>query len=145
MRLGALLLLLIVMASVVIFLLLFALGSFLFSKWLPTSIALIADYLLLIGVAFLLVFLLNMYICPFKAKMRCFLPGTLITVIAWGIAVVGFSIYLNISNVSRLYGALSAIIVFLLWLYIMMICFIVGVIFNSENVLKSLKKHKKKK
>lgn len=34
----------------------------------------------------------------------------------------------------KLYGALSAIIVFMLWLYVLMICFVVGVIFNSEKI-----------
>ena len=52
---------------------------------------------------------------------------------------------------SRLYGALSAIIIFLLWLYILMICFIIGVIFNSERVLRVMRgsvnpnMHKKRK
>ena len=60
-------------------------------------------------------------------------------------AVIGFSVYLKISNMSRLYGALSTIIVFLLWLYILMICFIVGVIFNSENVILIRKNKNKRK
>ena len=148
-RLGALLLLVIVMALVVAFLLVFALGSFLFSRLLPRAWELLADYALLALVSFLLVLLLNMYICPRKAPVRCFLPGTFITVIAWIVAIIGFSVYLKISNLTRLYGALSAIIVFLLWLYVLMICFIVGVIFNSERVflqtIKKGKKHKKRK
>ena len=142
-RLGALILMVIVMATVVVFLLLFALGSFLFSRILSKMWERIADYTLLAAVAFLLVLLLNMYICPHKAKMKTFLPGTLITVIAWVGAVIGFSVYLKISNMTQLYGALSTIIVFLLWLYILMICFIVGVIFNSENV-RLTRKNKKK-
>ena len=73
--------------------------------------------------------------------MRSFLLGTLITVVSWIGAVIGFSAYLNISNMSKLYGALSTVIVFLLWLYILMVCFIVGVILNSEKILK---KHDKK-
>ena len=144
-RLGALLLLIIVMALVVVFLLVFALGSFLLSRILSHKWELLADYALLMLVSFFLVLLLNMYICPYKASMRCFLPGTFITVIAWIAAVIGFSVYLKISNVTRLYGALSAIIVYLLWLYVLMICFIVGVIFNSERVLLAQTKPKKKK
>ncbi len=140
-RLGALLLLFIVMATVVIFLFIFALGNFLFSRLLPSAWEMLADYALLIAVSFLMVLLLNMYICPNKEHVKLFLPGTGITVFLWVGAVLGFSVYLKISNMSRLYGALSTIIVFLLWLYILMICFIVGVIFNSENVRLS---HKKK-
>ena len=133
-RLGALVLLIIVMASVVTFLLVFALGSFLFSRLLSGWWAKLADYLLLAAVAFFLVLLLNMYICPYKTSVRNFLFGTVITVIAWVGAVIGFSVYLRIGNVSRLYGALSTIIVFLLWLYVLMICFVIGVILNSEKI-----------
>lgn len=142
-RLGALVLLIIVMATVIVFLLTFALGSFLFSRLLSKTWERIADYALLTAVAFLLVLLLNMYICPFKAKMRSFLLGTSVTVVAWAVAILGFSVYLKISNVSRLYGALSTLIVFLLWLYILMIGFIVGVILNSEQILKKQKKQKR--
>ena len=144
-RLGALVLLIIVMATVVVFSLVFAMGSFLFSRFLSKTWERIADYALLLAVGFLLVLLLNMYICPFKAKMRWFLPGTAVTIVAWTVAVIGFSVYLKIGNVSRLYGALSTIIVFLLWLYLLMIGFIAGVIFNSEKIAKMQKKQKRRK
>jgi uncharacterized BrkB/YihY/UPF0761 family membrane protein len=65
-------------------------------------------------------------------------------VISWIGAIIGFSVYLKISNMSQLYGALSTIIVFLLWLYVLMICFIAGVIFNSEKVML-LRKNKNKR
>lgn len=142
-RLGALILLIVVMATVVAFLLVFALGSFVFSRLLSKTWERLADYALLLAVAFLLVLLLNVYICPYKAKTRAFLPGTLLTVLAWTLAVAGFSVYLKLGNISRLYGALSTIIVFLLWLYVLMICFIIGVILNSEKVSRQRrKKHK---
>ena len=67
-------------------------------------------------------------------KIKELLPGTLITVAAWAIALIGFTVYLKIGNMGRLYGALSAIIVFMLWLYVLMICFVAGVIFNSEKI-----------
>lgn len=150
-RLGALILLIIVMASVVVFLLLFALGSFLFSQLLTKTWERIADYLLLAIIAFFLILILNIYICPHKTEMKNFLPGTFLTVGLWILAIIGFSIYLKIGNMGRLYGALSAIIVFLLWLYILMTCFIVGVIFNSERVINAKaaanqsKTHKKRR
>ncbi len=143
-RLGALVLLIIVMAGAVAFLLVFALGSFLISRLLSSAWERVADYALLIALAFLLVLLLNMYICPYKEKAKSFLTGTILTVVAWAIAVAGFSLYLRVGNLSRLYGALSTVIVFLLWLYVLMICFIVGVIFNSEKILKKQEKQTKK-
>ncbi|MBR2375000.1 MAG: YihY/virulence factor BrkB family protein [Clostridia bacterium] len=139
-RLGALVLLVIVMLTTVAFLLVFAIGSFLFARLFSRPWALIADYALLAGVAFFLALLLNVYVCPYKTSARAFLPGTFLTVSAWAVAFIGFSVYLKISNVGKLYGALSAIIVFLLWLYILMICFIVGVIFNSERIHKERKR-----
>ncbi len=144
-RFGALILLIIIMAAAVAFLLIFAFGSFLFSRLFSSVWEKIADYTLLAGVSFLLVLLLNMYICPYKENFRSFLAGTGITVGAWAIAVAGFSVYLKIGNISRLYGALSTVIVFLLWLYILMICFIAGVIFNSEKILKKHNKQIKKR
>jgi membrane protein len=131
------------MATVVAFLLVFALGSFVFSRLLSKAWERLADYALLLAVAFLLVLLLNVYICPYKARLKSFLPGTILTVLAWTVAIAGFSIYLKLGNLSRLYGALSTLIVFLLWLYVLMICFIVGVILNSEKVSRQRrKKHK---
>lgn len=148
-RFGAFVLLVIVMLTVVAFLALFALGSFLFSRLFSRPWELLADYALLIAVAFFLVLLLNMYVCPYKTSPKSFLLGTFFTVVAWIVAFIGFSVYLRISNIDKLYGALSAIIVFLLWLYILMICFIVGVIFNSEHILmehnaKKLRSRRKK-
>ena len=143
-RLGAFILLLIVMLTVIAFVVVFAFGSFVFSRLFPHRLELAADYILLASVSFFLVLLLNMYICPFKAKAKFFLSGTAMTVFFWILAVFGFSVYLKISNMDKLYGALSALIVFLLWLYVLMICFIVGVIFNSEKVIE-LSKHKRKK
>lgn len=144
-RLGALILLFIVMFTVVAFLLIFAIGTFLFSRLLLGLWEKIADYALLFTLSFALVLLLNAYICPYKTKIKYFLSGTLLTVIGWAFAVTGFTVYLKISNLAKLYGALSAVIVFLLWLYLLMICFIVGVIINSEKIDKERKKERKER
>lgn len=143
-RVGALVLLIIVMLSAVLFAVAFAVGSFVFSRLFSKKSEILADYLLLAAVSFLLVLLLNMYICPYKAKAKLFLPGTFITVLFWILSVFGFSVYLKIGNMTRLYGALSTLIIFLLWLYILMICFIVGVIFNSERVTAYKKKQEER-
>lgn len=134
MRLGALILMFIVMALVVAFGLLFALGTYLFSKLITGAWERFADYTLLLALSFALALLLNAYICPYKKPLKYFLPGAVFTVSAWAVTVVGFAFYLKISNMNKLYGALSTIIVFLLWLYVLMICFIIGVIINSEKI-----------
>ena len=145
-RLGALALMFIVMILIFAFVVVFALGTLLFSRFLSSLLQRIASYALLATLAFALALLLNAYICPYKAPLKRFIPGALMTLGAWAIAVTGFAIYLKISNMDKLYGALSTLIVFLLWLYALMICFIAGVIFNSERVSpKNKKKNAKRK
>ena len=144
-RIGALILWTIFMALIVVFLLLFALGSFLFSLILPIGWEKTADYFLLTVLSCLLVFLLNVYVCPYKVNVKRFLPGTMITVGAWALSLIGFSIYTRIGNLGRLYGALSAVIVFFLWLYVLMICFIIGVIINSDKITKEQQRNRKYK
>ena len=138
-RLGALALMFIVMALVLAFGLLFAIGTYLFSRLVTGGWERFADYALLLALSFALALLLNAYICPYKMPLKYFLPGTALTVSAWAVSVVGFAFYLKIGNMNKLYGALSTLIVFLLWLYILMICFIVGVIFNSEKIVSEKK------
>lgn len=63
-----------------------------------------------------------------------------------GIASFGFTIYLRLGNMQKLYGAVALFIVFLLWLYLLMICFVIGVILNCYLVnqdQKIKKRHKK--
>ena len=133
-RLSAVVLMFLVMAIVAVCVVGFAACMWLFSRFFPPVWERIADYALLITLAFSLVLLLNAYICPYKMPLSHFLSGTLFTVLAWSVAIVGFGIYLRISNMDKLYGALSAIIVFMLWLYILMICFVIGLIINSEKI-----------
>ena len=139
-RVAALILLLCVLVLAVGFLFVYALGSIVLSRWAPRGVELLIDQVLLVILAFLLSLLLNVYVCPYKRKMRVFLSGACLTVGLWTIAALGFSLYLKVGNLTKLYGALSTIIVFFLWLYVMMIGFIVGVIFNSEKVIKSRKR-----
>ena len=141
-RLSALVLLLIVMIFAIVALAAFAIGSFVFSKILTGSLNVLADYVLLAVISFAFVWLLNAYACPYKIPFKTFLPGTALTVILWGAALVGFALYLKLGNIDQLYGTLSAVIVFLLWLYVLMICFVVGMIFNYEKV-KFLRENKK--
>jgi membrane protein len=138
-RITAFAVLFIIMAFVMVALSVFALASFL-SAWLFSGVVeRLVHYLLLLTVSFLLVLILNKYICPYKASIKIFLPGTITTIFAWTVSLFGFAIYLKIGNIDRLYGAISAIIIFLLWLYVLMICFVSGVIINSERVLKKRK------
>lgn len=135
-RIGAVLPMLCLMALAVVSAATITVCGFVFSKIFSSAIQAILNYAVTFALSFALVFLLNIYICPYRAKIGKFLRGTLITVIAWTGAVIGFAVYLKIGNLGRLYGALNTLIVFMLWLYVMMICFVVGVILNSENISK---------
>jgi uncharacterized BrkB/YihY/UPF0761 family membrane protein len=134
-RLGALIQLFFVMFSVALSAALLAGGSFLFSRLFSFWLQTLLDDSLTFVVSFFLVWLLNGYICPYKVKARELIFGTVTTVAAWAAALIGFKIYLRFGNLNKLYGALSAVIAFMLWLYILMICFVAGVIFNSDKIV----------
>jgi uncharacterized BrkB/YihY/UPF0761 family membrane protein len=134
-RLGALVQLFAVMLLVAIGALLLAGGSFLFSRLFTRWLQVVLDYSFMLVLSFFLVWLLNGYVCPYKVKPHELLYGTSVTVAAWAVALIGFSIYLKIGNLRRLYGALSAVIAFMLWLYMLMVCFVAGVIFNSDKIV----------
>ena len=74
-RIRAFVLFILVLGITVLFLLTLALAGFLFSKFLSRAWLLALNSLLLTGVAFLLVILLNIYMCPYKAKTKDFLSG----------------------------------------------------------------------
>ena len=60
--------------------------------------------------------------------------------------IVILNLYVTFGSVEKLYGAVALFIVFLLWLYVLMICFVTGVIFNCyliERDKKLEKRHKK--
>lgn len=133
-RIVALVLMFVLMIFSVVAVAVVAGGAFVFSQIFSRPVELIADYALLLVVSFLVVLGLNAYVCPYRAKVRELLPGTALTVVAWTGALLGFQVYLLLGNVGRLYGALSAIIVAMLWLYVLMICFVAGVAINSERV-----------
>ena len=79
---------------------------------------------------FALILLLNIYICPYRVGVRGALWGSLLTLLLGGMASFGFSIYTKFSSMEKLYGAAVFLILFLLWLYVLMTCFIIGVVFN---------------
>lgn len=138
-RIGAVGALFFILAILVLTLFAFAMLSLLLVRVFGFRFEGVLQYALLATVGFLLALFLNVYICPYKTSLKYFVPGSLFTVAAWAIAIVGFAVYLRVGNMERLYGALSAVIVFLLWLYMLTLCFVAGIIFNSERVLKLTK------
>lgn len=94
-------------------------------------------YALILAVSFLIVWILNLYVCPYRTRPSDTALGSLFTAIAWLVASLAFSVYLRFASPERLYGALSVAIVFMLWLYWLMICFTAGVVYNCSRVEKT--------
>jgi uncharacterized BrkB/YihY/UPF0761 family membrane protein len=117
-------------------------GTIWFTRSLPKWLQYPVVYVFVLAIGFLVAWAFNHYICPYKIRPSQTALGSFYTAIAWLIASIAFSVYLQLSNAERLYGALSIVIIFLLWLYWMMICFTSGVIFNRYHVAKNRLKEK---
>lgn len=137
-RVSAVLLTLATMIAVFLFLALFLGGVWLLRRFLPALPAEIGGYVMLALFAFLVCLVFNLYLAPYKVPVKNMLAGSLLTTFLWGAASFGFSFWLRFGDMSRLYGAVSAIVVFLLWLYLLMICFLVGVIYNEYHLKKRM-------
>jgi membrane protein len=60
-------------------------------------------------------------------------PGSILAVAVWLIASAAFALYVaNFSSYNKTYGALGAVIVFLVWLWLSNIAILLGAEFNAE-------------
>jgi membrane protein len=67
------------------------------------------------------------------AGFRWLSPGGLFAVVIWIIASGAFALYVaSFSSYNKTYGALAAVIVFLVWLWISNIAVLLGAEFNAE-------------
>ncbi|GAB2977032.1 YihY/virulence factor BrkB family protein [Frigoribacterium salinisoli] len=68
-----------------------------------------------------------------QPKFRWMSMGSLLAIVIWLIASVGFAFYVaNFSNYNKTYGSLGAVIVFLLWLWITNLALLFGAEFDAE-------------
>ncbi len=102
-------------------------------RFLSPWIAYPAEIVLLCIVGFFAAWILNAYICPYRLPLSSTAAGSAITAGLWLLASAAFSVYLRFAAAEKLYGALSLVIVFLLFLYWLMICFVTGAIFNRSR------------
>lgn len=109
----------------------------------------------IISFGFLILFFLFLYtvIPDRKTKLKNELPGAVISAVGWiGFSVL-YSFYIdNFGNQSKVYGSLTAIVLFLLWLYSCMIILFVGAEINDilrvhsfSTLIKRIKTLKKEK
>ncbi len=86
-----------------------------------------------------LVFLiaLNLYACPYRIKIKDVLIGSIYTCIFSITMTAGFFLYVNyFATFTEIYGAISVIVIFLMWLYIIMKGLISGMNLNVHYLGK---------
>ena len=87
----------------------------------------ILRFLFLGAVIFAVVFVLYAAAQDERCPVRSLLPGAALATPAWLIVSLGYSFYAeHISNYSAVYGALGAVVVLLIWLYLTAITLIMG-------------------
>lgn len=117
-------------------------GSRLLEKIFPFCIADTVFCIFLTVTAFTVILVLNLFACPFKLKASDVVPGSLLTTALWLVFLIGFTVYMQFATPEKLYGKIASLIIFLLWCYVMMSCFVIGIIYNgmfkTERVYKTL-------
>lgn len=118
-------------------------GTKLLTLILPELLSNVISLIFITALAFAVALVLNLIACPYKLKISQSITGSLLTTALWLLFLVGFGVYAKYANPERLYGKIASLIIFLLWCYVMMSCFVIGMIKNgsliSENIeIKSL-------
>lgn len=111
-------------------------GSYILDKFLPEWLSDCLACIFITIVAFAVALILNIFACPYKIKLSEALTGSLLTTCLWLFFSVGFVVYLYFASPEKLYGKIASIIIFLLWCYIMMCCFVIGMINNGTYMTK---------
>ena len=115
-------------------------GSWFLEKLMPFYIADIITCTFLTASAFAVALILNLFACPYKLRAEEAAPGSLLTVALWIVFLIGFSVYMIFANPEKLYGKVASLIIFLLWCYVMMSSFVIGMIYNG--MFKNRKEYK---
>ena len=76
--------------------------------------------------------LLNRFAPDHAAPLRWYLPGAALTVVLWGLSLVGLRLYFEFSgSYAEAYGVFGAVLAFVFWLYIMSLVVLIGGVVNS--------------
>ena len=102
------------------------------NRFLPMPLQPLLTGSVLLALGFSVALLLNRYVCPVRRPASASIKGSLLTAFLWLGAAIIFLVYSRFSSKEKLYGALSLVIVFFLFLYWMMICFAAGVVVNKK-------------
>lgn len=92
----------------------------------------LASFSLIILFGYFIIIVLNKFISPTPLKFKEVWLGALVSLFIIVLGTIGFILYLRFFNAyNAFYGSLAAIIVFLLWAYIVMMGLVLGVIVNT--------------
>lgn len=116
-------------------------GKSILQTFMPEVLCNIISLIFGIMIMFAIVLLLNIFACPYKLKISEAAIGSVLTTVLWIIFAVGFAVYIQFASPGKLYGAIASVIIFLLWCYFMMCCFVIGMIKNGTEMTK--KQYKK--
>lgn len=74
------------------------------------------------------------YFGPYRSmKLRNVWPGAFLATALWALATTGFGWYVrNLANYNVMYGSIAAVIVMLVWMYLLAIICLFGCEFNAE-------------
>lgn len=104
----------------------------------------IASFLIIL----LFINLMYTFIPNRRTNMLKELPGAVVSALGWYVFSFGYSLYIeNFSNVSYVYGSLTAVVLLMIWLYTLMYIFFIGAEINQmigEGTLKLFKRKDKK-
>lgn len=135
-RISSLIFILMSVVLVAVFTSLTVAGSRFLDDFVPTFISEIIFCIFLTFAAFSVALVLNKFACPYKISAPDILPGTLLTTALWLVFLIGFNVYMQFATPEKLYGKLASLIIFLLWSYVMMNCFVIGMILNGSFKIK---------
>lgn len=100
--------------------------------------------LLITLISYVVLILLNKYICPVKTSAFAVCCGSLLSLFIVYLGTLVLGVYLNLFGTNNaFYGSLAGIVVFLLWSYIMMTGLVVGTVFSFYLYAKTPRKLKK--
>lgn len=117
-------------------------GTTFMEKILPSAVSDGISLVFVTALMFGTAVVLNVFASPQKIKPSDAVCGSLLTTALWLIAGAGFGVYLNFASPEKLYGKIASVIIFLLWCYIMMCCFVIGMIDNGKHINKDCLKNK---
>lgn len=131
-RLSSLLIVFCVIMLVAVITAFYVFGADVLINFMPKAITELISSAFMVLLAFFVAVLLNKFTCPYKLTFEESVSGSLLTVILWVLFAIGFSVYMQYSDPTKLYGKIASIIVFMLWSYLMINCLIIGIIYNGK-------------